>query len=202
MTMSLLYLLTGSFLLGAIPFGYLIGRSRGVNLLNVGSGSTGATNVRRVVGKAASNWVFFLDLSKGCLAVLFGQFYPTGDVCTLPYFCLLAAMTGHCFSPFLRFRGGRGVAVLIGGLGLLMPNVLLIGLITWVAVFYATRFVSLASLCLGAILPLCAYLFGYSRRENLMVILLTIFIFIRHIANVKRLLCGSELRFKRNSNSK
>lgn len=191
------------YFLGAIPFGYLIGKARGINLLEEGSGSTGATNVRRLLGKKASYIVFALDALKGYLAAAWAHLLANNSFQFqhLAIIGILAAILGHSYSIFLRFRGGKGIAVTIGGFAALMPNVLFVGLITWAVFFYATRFVSLASLCFGAILPLCSYLFGYSFYVNIFTCLIAVFIFIRHIPNIRRLLMGTEYRFGQKPNN-
>lgn len=186
-----------SFLIGAIPFGYVVGRINGVNVLKKGSGSIGATNVRRTVGKSAAYAVFLLDCLKGCIAAKMPSLIGSAASLDVSLLALLLAMVGHSFSPFLKFRGGKGVAVVIGGLALMMPNVLCIGLIFWTILFSVTRFVSLSSIGLAAILPLASYLFYYPSRANVLVVLLSLFIILRHISNVKRLIQGKELRFDR-----
>lgn len=185
------------YLLGSIPVGYLVGKAYGVNVLTRGSHSIGATNVKRTVGKMAGNFVFLLDALKGFLATYWFHFFlPSGSALqNLAILGLFGAILGHSFSIFLKFRGGKGIAVTIGGLIALMPNVLFIGIITWLTVFYGTKFVSLSSLCFGAILPLCSYLFGYSLAVNIFTIFLSGFIIVRHLPNIRRLLQGTEYRF-------
>ena len=103
------------YLLGSIPFGFLIAKAHGVSIFDVGSGNPGATNVLRTIGKKAGYTVFFLDAFKGILAVALGIYTQ------YPYTALLAALIGHSFSCWIHFKGGKGVATLIGGLFLLMP---------------------------------------------------------------------------------
>ncbi|MDR0428654.1 MAG: glycerol-3-phosphate acyltransferase, partial [Puniceicoccales bacterium] len=156
-----------SYVVGAIPCGAWISRLHGVNILQSGSGSSGATNVKREVGKAAGNLVFCCDALKGFLVAILGRTAPPVEGYhwrQLAMICLLLAMFGHCFSIFLKFRGGKGMAVTIGGLLFLMPNVLFVGMLTWAAVFFSTRFVSLASICCCFIMPFCTYLFAYDCR--------------------------------------
>ncbi|MDR3317068.1 MAG: glycerol-3-phosphate 1-O-acyltransferase PlsY [Puniceicoccales bacterium] len=188
------------YLLGAIPFGFLVAKAKGVNILKVGSGNVGATNVRRTVGRRAGLCVFFLDAAKGILAAslpdwhwIFGR--VSGNTLPLAMVGLLGAVIGHSFSIFLKFRGGKGVSVVVGGIFAAMPNLLILGAITWVAVFSTTRFVSLASLCFCLTLPLCSYVFAYPPAANGLVLAMVIIVFIRHLPNIRRLLNGTEYRF-------
>jgi glycerol-3-phosphate acyltransferase PlsY len=185
------------YLLGALPFGVIVARLHGVSLLRVGSGSTGATNVSRSVGGWSGKIVFLLDAGKGCLAAILSGSIGDGPFRHMAMVGVLAALLGHSFSCFLKFRGGKGVAVTVGGLAVTMPNVLCMGGLTWVVVFLCTRFVSLASLCLALVLPLCSYLFGYDHWMNWASVLLCFFIILRHTANIRRLFSGKEYAFDR-----
>jgi glycerol-3-phosphate acyltransferase PlsY len=188
------------YLLGSIPSGYWIAKAYGINIFEVGSGNPGATNVRRTVGSVAGSWVFILDATKGFIAAFWTR-YLVETPQAFPLFAmagLWGAILGHVFPIFLRFRGGRGVAVTIGGLAACMVNVLFWGIFTWMVVFFSTRFVSLASICFALILPLCSYLFGYTLLVNFSLMLLSIFIIVRHGANIRRLLHGMEHRFGKN----
>jgi glycerol-3-phosphate acyltransferase PlsY len=185
------------YLLGAIPFAVIIAQCHGVNVLACGSCNPGATNVRRTAGKRAGRIVFFCDVLKGFLAVHGAIYLAPGDPQLAMVAGLMGAFLGHNFSVFIKFRGGKGIAVLVGGMAAAMANVLLIGLLTWIVVFSLTRYVSLASICFCAILPLCSYLFGYDSRTNAAVLFLSTFAVIRHIPNIRRLLAGTEYRFTR-----
>lgn len=210
------------YLLGSLPFGYLVARSRGVDIFQVGSRSPGATNVSRVLGKGAGNAVFLLDTLKGALAAglpLVSVFYfiraggpPGGAGAPSAYDSLLKAaalasgmgylglgfaLVGHSFSCFTRFRGGKGVATAAGGLLVLMPWVALIAAAVWAAVFYGTRYVSLASILAAVSLPILSVVFGRGRIGLTVTVLIALFVIIRHRANVRRLLSGSEKKFER-----
>lgn len=190
----------GGYVLGAIPFGYLVARSRGVDILKEGSGNPGATNVGRVVGKGAGRLVFGLDFAKGVVAVGWVRFLPfegTG-LLALGLVGLAAAIIGHSFSVFLRGKGGKGVATTMGGLIMLMPWVVAVGLVVWVIAFSASRYVSLASILFALSLPLSNILLG---NPSLLIYAssgLAIFIILRHRSNIQRLLKGTESRFVRN----
>ncbi|MDR2668194.1 MAG: glycerol-3-phosphate acyltransferase, partial [Puniceicoccales bacterium] len=146
------------YLLGSIPFGYVIAKLRGVDILTAGSGNIGATNVRRSVGFGAGALVFILDSAKGSLATFWPILCIGNDSGRqIAAVGLMGALFGHMFSAFLHFRGGKGVAVAIGGFAVLEPNVLPLALTTWLVVFAFGRFVSLASIFFALMLPLCSY---------------------------------------------
>ncbi|MDR1437658.1 MAG: glycerol-3-phosphate 1-O-acyltransferase PlsY [Puniceicoccales bacterium] len=186
------------YVLGSIPWGALIAKFNGVNILNRGSGSSGATNVKREVGKMAGNLVFFLDALKGMAAVWIAQMFPgmrEESAYIYAFIGLFFALIGHSFSIFLKLRGGKGVSLTIGGLVLLAPSVLAFGILTWLVVFFTTRIVSLASICFSLILPLCVHLFFADSRMTYPVTLLSVFILMRHFGNMRRLASGTEYRF-------
>lgn len=191
------------YVLGSIPFGVLIAKRYGYDILKEGSGNPGATNVKRVVGKKAGNCVFVLDFFKGALAVWLPVFiFPikVGGNNGQAYFYLsvlglVGAVLGHSFSVFIRFRGGKGVATTIGGLVVIMPKGVLVGLGLWAIVFYATRYVSAASIVFGLSLPISAYFFQKKIEWVLFASFIALFILLRHRANIKRLLTGKENRF-------
>lgn len=204
------------YLLGALPFGYLVARAKGVNIFEVGSKSPGATNVRRVLGKGPGNLVFALDVLKGAAAASWGLLAHTGV--TVAYALddwgldlsgeiagpvwnqlgiagLVGALLGHSFSCFTKFRGGKGAATGAGGFIVLMPIPTLIGGAVWVAMFYAFRYVSLASMVAAVSLPFSAWALG---RSGLLVgaaVAIAIFVIYRHRENCRRLLNGTENRF-------
>lgn len=189
--------LLAGYLIGSISFAVLIARSKGVDIFSVGSGNPGATNVLRVLGKPYGYACFLLDAFKGIAAVLLGKgiSLQTGlDVEAMGILALLGAILGHSFSLFLNFRGGKGVATTVGGLLTLMPMVVLVGAALWIIVFFATRYVSLASLVLGASLPFSALLFRVGTLNTWFCVFLAVLIFIRHRKNIQRLLAGTENR--------
>ncbi|MDR1436119.1 MAG: glycerol-3-phosphate 1-O-acyltransferase PlsY [Puniceicoccales bacterium] len=188
------------YLLGSLPFGYLVAKMRGVNIFAVGSGNVGATNVRRSVGCGAGAIVFLLDAAKGFAAVAWPLHHCCCDVSRrCASIGLLAALLGHMFSIFLRFRGGKGVSVAIGGFLALEANVLLLALAAWAVVFAFGRFVSLASIFFALMLPLCSYLFYYPPFENVVALAVAAMIIGRHWQNIRRLLDGTEHGFGKES---
>jgi glycerol-3-phosphate acyltransferase PlsY len=205
----------GGYLLGALPFGFLVARSRGVNIFEVGSKSPGATNVRRMLGKGPGNLVFFLDAMKGALAAglpmalwaLYlsrslpadsaGQAVPGPEGHLLGYVGLGFALAGHSFSCFTRFKGGKGVATAAGGLLVLMPWIALISAALWFAIFFATRYVSLASMIAALSLPVLAVAMHRGPIATWVTALIALFVVVRHRSNVRRLLTGTEKKFER-----
>ncbi len=208
-----LYLLTG-YLIGSINFAVLVAKNQGVDILKVGSGNPGATNVKRVLGKGAGNLVFGLDVFKGALGTFLPFFLiwslnthwdgtmddfakaltdPNTDSILITSF--VATLLGHCYSVFLRFKGGKGVASTIGGLSIILPIPILVGVVIWVITFYSTKYVSLASMLLGISLPITCWVVKDSTTEIIFATLLALFNIWTHRANIERLRQGTESRF-------
>jgi glycerol-3-phosphate acyltransferase PlsY len=187
------------YVLGALPFGWIVARANGVNIFEVGSKSPGATNVKRSVGKNAGNLVFLLDALKGAAAVYLPQciWSAPHDVLRLSLVAIICAILGHSFSCFTRFKGGKGVATAAGGFFVLMPLLAAISLASWVILFYATRYVSVASIGASIVLPVIAYFTHQKPALIVMCIVASLFIIIRHRANIVRLLNGTENRWSK-----
>ena len=190
------------YLFGSVSFAVIIAKSKGVDIFAEGSGNPGATNVKRVLGKGPGNLCFALDALKGFVAAGWPQMQSMGvqsDPEILSILGLAAAILGHSFSVFIKFKGGKGVATTMGGLLAMMPLVLFSGLGVWLMAFYTSRYVSLASILFGLSMPLLAFLFGMSGCYIAFSCLIALLILVRHKANIKRLLNGTENRFLRNS---
>ncbi|HVF41806.1 MAG TPA: glycerol-3-phosphate 1-O-acyltransferase PlsY [Pyrinomonadaceae bacterium] len=196
-----------AYLLGSIPFGYLIVRAGGGgDVRETGSGGTGATNVTRRAGKGAGVLTLALDALKGAAAVLTARLVLTEGfgVDWWVAAAAVAAVLGHCFPVWLGFRGGKGVATGLGVFALLAPLALLCALPVFVLVVWATRYVSLGSMVAAALVPLAVWALaaaGLVRGEELLPILTAAslggaLIIFMHRANVGRLLRGEESRFK------
>jgi len=191
-----------SYLLGSIPTSVIMGRLlRGVDVRKHGSGNAGATNVFRVVGRIPGIAVLVLDIVKGVIPVVFFSklFFP--DVAGINvdlelYKILLGAsvISGHVWSVFLRFKGGKGVATTAGVLMALSPKVLLFCVFIWVIIFVLSRTVSLASLAAIIFLPIAALLLHKSLPLILFFAILCIMGTYKHIGNIRRLLRGEEKR--------
>ena len=184
------------YLLGSLSFATMIARRHGVDIFKEGSRNPGATNVKRVLGKAAGNTVFVLDFLKGTAAALIPLLAASPDYReVLGILALLAAILGHSFSIFMRFRGGKGVAVTMGGMIALSPVVVLIGIAVWLIAFFSLRYVSLASILFGLSLPISSYFLGASNWVFGFCLLIAVLIVVRHKSNIVRLKKGKENRF-------
>ena len=188
------YVLT-AFFLGSLPFGHWLALARGVDLREEGSGNTGATNVGRVLGKKWGIFVFVLDLGKGWIAVALAQRIgnlPETWSVTVGVFAVL----GHVFSPWLGFRGGKGVATSAGILIGLAPWVALGVALIWFLTFQMSRTVSVASLCAATAFPLFVFwLMPEQKVFQWISIGMTVLVWFRHRDNLKRLFQGKENRF-------
>jgi glycerol-3-phosphate acyltransferase PlsY len=188
------YVLT-AFFLGSLPFGHWLALARGVDLREQGSGNTGATNVGRVLGKRWGIFVFLLDLGKGWIAVALAQRIgnlPETWTVTVGVFAVL----GHVFSPWLGFRGGKGVATSAGILIGLAPWVALGVALIWFLAFQMSRTVSVASLCAATAFPLFVFWLMPDQKVFQWISLgMAVLVWFRHRDNLKRLLQGKENRF-------
>jgi glycerol-3-phosphate acyltransferase PlsY len=182
-----------SYLLGSIPFGYLIFYfSEGRDIRTLGSGNIGATNVLRSKGKLAGLLTLALDIIKGAVPVLYGRIHFD-----LPWLVLLgglAVLLGHVFPVFLKFRGGKGVASLVGVFLVFYYPALLVFLAVFFLVLILTRFVSLASLLATTALFFCV-LFTQVVETAMVAFVMLLLIVFRHRANIRRLLAGNENKF-------
>ncbi len=191
---SILLITIIGYLLGAISFAVIIARSKGVDIFKEGSGNPGATNVKRILGKKWGNTVFALDVLKGFAAAGLPLLVYHDD--RLAVIGLIAAILGHSFSVFLKFRGGKGVATTIGGLLALMCPALLIGLVVWVIIFYTKKVVALASIFFAVSLPMSAYfIYGTEDPRFYLGVVLALFIVVRHRSNIIRMFSGKENKF-------
>ena len=180
------------YLIGSIPSGVIIARLMGLgNLREIGSGNIGATNVLRTGSKKAAASTLLLDAGKGLAAVWLALFFVGPAVAQVVG---LAAMLGHCFPIWLKFRGGKGVATFFGVLFALAWPVGLVAALVWLGMAALFRISSLAALSAGVSAPVTAYLGGMPNIFFLMVCLWAL-IFLRHRANIQRLLDGTESKF-------
>lgn len=204
------------YLLGSLPFGYLVARAHGVDIFKTGSGNPGATNVKRVLGekfgakgKRAGNLVLVFDVLKGAAATAWPLFFAYGNAINDTYFPstnqinwtvlqligVVAAVLGHSFSLFTKFRGGKGVATAAGGLVVLMPLACGIAGVAWVVAYYAFRYVSLASILAAGAIVAASWLLHYHLAVSVIASVLGGFVILRHHENIRRLLNGTENRF-------
>jgi acyl phosphate:glycerol-3-phosphate acyltransferase len=186
-----------AYLIGGIPFGYLLVRMQtGEDVRSKGSGNIGATNVLRTTGRAAAVATLVLDIAKGCVAVwLAGKL--THDSAAAMSLAALAVMAGHAYPVYLKFRGGKAVASFIGAFLVLTPVPLLATLALFVIVVAATRHISLGSIVAAGSLPLAVYLIQHPPGSVLIASLVAgLFIIYRHSANIQRLRAGTESVFR------
>lgn len=176
---------------GSIPFGHIAGRLRGIDIRQHGSGNIGFTNVQRTIGWAWAAPVLLLDVAKGLLPTAFAR-----DVGLIPVLVGFGAVLGHVFCPWLRFKGGKGVATAIGVTAFLCPRSLLAGLGVYLIVLLASGFISLSSLALAVTLPPLTVLM-YRLDASLLAFTLGVsaVVLIRHWSNIRRLAKGTEPRF-------
>ncbi len=207
MTTSLLLAAIAGYLLGALPFGWLIARKFGINIFEHGSKNPGATNVKRVLGekfgpkgKRAGDLAFFLDAFKGAAAAGWPLAFGGEHVVAMQLTGLVFALVGHSFSCWTRFKGGKGVATSAGGLCVLLPIPTLLGLVSWVLVFQVSRYVSLASIVAAVVLPAAASFWpGTPKPFAVLATVIGVFVILRHRANITRLRNGTENKFVKKS---
>lgn len=189
-----------AYLCGSVPTGFLVGRAKGIDIRKVGSGNMGATNVFRTLGKGPGILVLLVDAAKGALPVLLlPALFHRADPVWLRLLAALFAVLGHNYTCWLGFKGGKGIATSAGVLAALVPAAFLYTLLTWVVVFAASRYVSLASICAAGILPIATVL----TRQPLPIVglnlLLGLLAIWKHKPNLERLLAGTENRIGKKS---
>ena len=193
--MRLLLVLCVSYLLGAIPTGYLLTRvAVGVDVRERGSGSTGATNVIRTAGRWAGAATLLLDAAKGTAAVLIARWSGVQPAGPAEALALLAVVAGHVFPVTLGFRGGKGVACTIGGALVFSPLAAGVGLAGLAGVVAATRWVSLGSLVFATLLPVAHLAVRGPSVELLPLLAACLLVVVRHTGNIRRLMAGREPR--------
>lgn len=223
MTKLVLIIVAVSYLLGSIPFGYVLVRIfRNEDVRLTGSGNIGATNVARTGSKGLAIATLLFDALKGYAAVAFAFWIasrqrlespvPTSvydrttvvmsshTIFLLAALAAFVAILGHMFPVWLRFKGGKGVATAAGSFVALAPRAMLVALVLFVLVVALTRYVSLGSIVAGAALPLCVWWLGPGERVTAPILLLiaasSLLIILRHKDNIRRLLAGTENRFR------
>jgi len=191
-----------AYLLGSIPFGYLIVKmGLGSDVRASGSGNTGATNVTRVAGKPAGFLTLLLDTGKGYFAVWFASRWSHGNIRWVMA-AAVAAVLGHTFSCWLRFRGGKGVATGLGVFLAVAWQAVLATLVVWIVVVAFWRYVSLGSVVAAAALPILVYLFyapGHAPplAVSFGAVAVAIIVIFKHRENIARLIIGTENRLGR-----
>ncbi len=196
--MNWLCLLIG-YVIGATPFGFLAGKLKGIDIREHGSGNIGATNVLRVLGKPIGLTVFACDVLKGIVPVVIALLLTEDTVFAI--FTAIATILGHNFTFWLGFKGGKGIATTAGAMLPLIPIPLTVSVITWIVLFYSTRYVSVGSIFAALVIPVVALIEAAIRGKWDAAILVFSFAICflaiwRHRSNIGRLLEGTESRFE------
>lgn len=216
-----------AFLVGSVPFGLLIAKAKGINIREHGSGNIGATNVLRVVGKKYGITCLFLDLLKGLIPTIAGislityagstnpmsfeflsayaQELPRSEAQVMHIITALATILGHNYSPWIGFKGGKGIATSAGALIALMPAGVLLLILVWLILFYTTKYVSVASIGAALSLPVIMIVGSWyhgkltSGNWNMPLFFFSIIIAAlatwRHRSNISNLRKGTEHKF-------
>lgn len=188
--------LLSAYLIGGIPFGYLIGRMRGVDVRTVGSKNIGATNVFRTVGKKWGFLAFALDVAKGLVPTLLAKSYA--PYAWLPLAVGVTCVVGHMLTPYMKFKGGKGVATAFGMLIGLLPQLVGIAFLVFLMAFAISNYISLGS-CLAALfLAIFVWFPWYGSAgvadlpQCILVTTIALFVIWKHRSNIKRLIEGTE----------
>lgn len=192
--MKIALLVVISYLVGSIPFGYLLARIKGVDIRKQGSGNIGATNVWRNMGLLSGLLVLVMDALKGIVCVLLGRLFAGGDAQLLT---AMAALVGHSWPVFLHFKGGKIIATALGVFLALDPLVTGLAALIWLVVIALFRFVSLGSIL--AIISLPVFMLAFSRpwSEVIFSAIVAVIAIFKHLPNIKRLLSGTETKIVR-----
>lgn len=180
-----------AYLLGSIPFSYLAGRAKGIDLRTVGSGNLGAANAFRALGRGTGIAVLVADVLKGVVAVVIARLL-TDD--PWPAIAAGAAMAGHVFPVWLRFRGGKGVAVGGGAVIALMPLASVILFAIWIVVAVVSRYTSLASITSAVVATPLVWAMGYPAADVVFTAIAAVAVVVLHRGNIRRLATGTERR--------
>jgi glycerol-3-phosphate acyltransferase PlsY len=182
-----------SYVLGSVPFGVVFTLAKGIDLRSVGSGNIGATNVLRAAGKGTAIMTLLGDILKGSAAVALARVLELGPL--YEGLAGIAAVVGHDFSVFLRFRGGKGVATSIGMVLIYAPQAGILTVVLWLSAVLITRYSSLGAIVSFALLPVVMLLQGQAEQKVLVAVILSSLLLVRHAGNIKRLVAGTERRF-------
>jgi glycerol-3-phosphate acyltransferase PlsY len=185
--------LVASYLIGAIPVGFLVARAAGgFDIRGKGSGNIGATNVLRTLGPVPAVLTLLGDVVKGYLAVRVAE--VLGPEPAWGAAGALLAVVGNCWPVFLRFRGGKGMATALGAFLALEPKAVLPAAVLWIAITAISRYISLASMAAVLVLPVASFVLGYPRASTGAAALVALVILWRHRENIRRLADGKENR--------
>lgn len=188
--MHYILIIIAAYLIGSIPFSFLVPKLLGgIDIRHHGSGNTGATNVLRTLGLKIGFIAFLGDFIKGAIPALIAlSFYGRTEALIVGAF----AVIGHCYSIWLGFKGGKGIATSVGIIVALFTNVFPILFVIQFGLIFSTRYMSLASITSAVVFPISVYLFGYDTHSLWFAIGLGAFVVIKHRSNISRLLSGTE----------
>lgn len=198
MIMQIFFLLL-SYLVGAIPFGLVIGKIVGADVREQGSKNIGATNVSRVLGKKLGFLTLLCDLAKGILPMaIASHFLPESDQKVIwVSMCGVTAVVGHMYPIYLKFKGGKGVATGLGVFLFLSPLSIAISLVIFIGIVWSTGYVSAGSLAASALIPLWLLLFDAHWVVILAAAIIALLIWVKHHENIGRLIRGEEKSWKK-----
>ncbi|MEW6618107.1 MAG: glycerol-3-phosphate 1-O-acyltransferase PlsY [bacterium] len=192
--MEIILVIIFSYLIGAIPTAYIIGRIFGkVDIRTVGSGNVGASNVYRIVGKTAGISVLIIDILKGFLPIYLVNLLAFATIYQI--MAGLGAIIGHIWTIFLKFKGGKGVATGLGVFLGLTPIPVLIALLVFLLVVAISRYISIGSIIAAILIPVLLLFFKEEPEIIIFALVISWLIVIRHIPNIKRLITGQEHKF-------
>ena len=192
--------IAAAYFVGAVPFGYLIGRMRGVDVRTVGSKNIGATNVYRTVGKPWGFLAFFCDFAKGIAPTLACALWAEGhagecaSLVHLPVCVGLACIVGHTLTVFMRFRGGKGVATAFGVFLALLPLPTLLAFAVFVVAVWLSHYISLGSMLAAATLGVAVWFVPASPVLRAVADVVAVFVVVKHRSNISRIVHGCENR--------
>jgi glycerol-3-phosphate acyltransferase PlsY len=190
--MNAVLAVTLGYLVGSIPFAYLLSRRQGIDLRRTGSGNVGASNVLRTTGVRAAVLAMMLDAVKGTLAVVMAQLLSAGPIAIVA--AAFASIVGHVYPVWLRFRGGKGVATAAGAFALLAPKAMGIAAAVFLVAVIATRYISVGSIAGALTLVIVAVITDVPGVVAIGATASTIIIVYRHRGNLTRLVAGTERR--------
>ncbi|OPX90464.1 MAG: Glycerol-3-phosphate acyltransferase [Pelotomaculum sp. PtaB.Bin104] len=192
--MQYLWTVLASYLIGSIPFSYLVARYwKGIDIRNIGSGNVGTTNVWRNAGPVAGILALVGDLGKGVLAIMLARHYGGSLLVALSGMAVLA---GHSWPLFLGFKGGKLVATGVGVIVAISPPVGILAAVIWLSTVGITKYVSIASILAVTAIPVLMLAFHLQWPYLVLGIFITIFAVVKHIPNIKRLLAGTEPKLR------
>jgi len=212
------YILTalGAYLLGSIPFGFLVAKAKGIDIRSVGSGNIGATNAMRVLGKPAGIFVMVMDVAKGFVAVwllpifIFSFFvpvdhHPSSETVRkgVEIIAGICAVLGHNYTCWLKFKGGKGIATTAGVYLALAPWALLVALVVFILALLASRIVSVASMSAAVALPVTVWIMTpHNYFLGIVTTALGVLAIYKHKSNIQRLIAGTENRLGQKKETK